>query len=349
MAEHAVEKIRPILTSSMIENWSSKKRRWPFMGALRLAIVPDVIFALYVFFRFERFGTSFLVAGLLGLLWINLGPFMIWYYERRLLPEFFDRLPSLVQNKEALPQLKYKYAKFFASKHLYAAIPWMIIIVSIWLSFYGQLEFAGIFGVRDPFFWLASIGAAWFAYLTSIGFWGVITTLLCVKEVAEQDLRIDPWHPDKLGGLSSVGYYAIGTTILFSSGSLFLPILFRVISWNAVTILLVLIALVLFSLFIFLSFLVPTLMINRKAVALRNEQLTTLRKQYEMLSQELEQEDVDDISMIRTYLTLNRISNQYKLLESTMLYPFKVSIVARLVFSVLLPFVFIVLRKYLGA
>lgn len=40
-------------------------------------------------------------------------------------------------------------------------------------------------------------------------------------------MEIDPLHPDGLGGLSSVGYVAIRTTLLFSAGSLFIPILFR--------------------------------------------------------------------------------------------------------------------------
>lgn len=90
--------------------------------------------------------------------------------------------------------------------------------------------------------------------------------MLALRAISKGRILIEPLHVDKLGGLSPVGYYAIGTTLLFSSGSLFLPFIAEavIVSRGQLNDL-ILFGMFIYSLFILLSFLYPTTVIHQTA------------------------------------------------------------------------------------
>ncbi len=350
MAEPSGKSVPMTWVTRVIESRRPFPVKPPLLAALsKFGLVPAVLLAALYGARRDRIGDGFILSYALVWVWAAFGPYWIWYYERKLMPAFYSRLRTLLADPTVIPRMEYAWRREFSRKYLLASAPWSLFLLVTWFYCVPSLSRGGIGGLADPVFWVTTLAVLWLGVLTGIGFWGVAVTVRAIHAVTHHRLRIDPWHPDGLGGLSSVGYYAIGTTLLFSTGSLFLPLAFQLIDWDSPLAVLVPGAVVLFSGFIGLSFVWPTLAINREATALRDARLDALRDEHETLTRNVENESLDDMAMIRTYLRINRVSSQYQILESMMLYPFKVSILARLVFSVVLPFVFIFLRRYLSA
>ena len=112
---------------------------------------------------------------------------------------------------------------YLQKKYWIVTIPWTILLVFVYSNFV-QMSSSPAFGFSDPLFWVGIVNVIWVGLISGIGFVGVGTTILSIREIVKGQIKIEPLHVDRLGGLSAVGYYAIGTTLLFSSGSLFLAL-----------------------------------------------------------------------------------------------------------------------------
>jgi len=320
-----------------------------FASLLKFGIAPNLVFSFFYLFRHEYITKQFLISYIFALVWVTLGPYMIWYYDEKLLPNFFLRALDILPSSKKLKQLAEKYDKLFSQRFWMATIPWTILLFIVWQYSLPILsKKGGIFGIGDLWCWIGLLGIFWISLLTSIGFWGVLTTLLAIKEMSNEQLNIDPLHPDKLGGLSCVGYYAIGTTVLFSTGSLFLPAAFQLVAESKMLIAYVYMAVFLFSVFILFSFLLPTIIIHRKAEFIRNSILNKLRKEYYTLSQKIKNrhQNIPDENIL-TYFQLSYLREEYLTYKNVKLYPFEIGIFAKLMSSVVLPFVFILIQNYL--
>lgn len=337
--------------------WITKiiESRFPFRfnnafltSLFKLGITPNLIFFIFYLFRHEYITKQFLISYIFVLIWVTLGPYMIWYYDEKLLPNFFFRASDIVPSPKKLKLLAEKYDKLFSQKFWVITLPWIILLLIIWQYSLPTLSAkAGIFGIRDVWYWIGLVGIFWISLLTSIGFWGVLTTLLAIKEISNEQLNIDPLHPDKFGGLSCVGYYAIGTTILFSTGSLFLPAAFQLVAENEILIPYVYLAVFLFSIFILFSFLLPTIVIHQKAKFVRDNILDKLRKDYHTLSQKIKNKHQNLTNEdILTYLHLSYLREEYFAYKNVKLYPFEIEIFAKLISSVVLPFLFLLIQNY---
>ncbi|MFB6187731.1 MAG: hypothetical protein ABEI86_12810, partial [Halobacteriaceae archaeon] len=147
-----------------------------------------------------------------------------------------------------------------------------------------------------------------------------------------------------LGGLSIFGYYAIRTTLTFSTGSLLLPLSFIFIQVGNSGIL---IYLIVFSYMgaIALSFIYPTYKLNRQAQRIREETLDDLRQEYEKARQEMKSagrmsdhlgdsvktanntnsndSPLPDSTELIGQLELQRLRNEYQDHKDVRLYPFQ--------------------------
>ena len=314
----------------------------------KIGIVPNLIFSIFYLFRHEYITKQFLISYIFALVWLTLGPYMIWYYDEKLLPSFFSKALDIVPSPQKLKLLAEKYDKLFSQKFWIVTVPWTILLFIVWQYSLPTLSAkAGIFGTRDSWYWIGLIGIFWISLLTSIGFWGVLTTLLAIKEISNEQLNIDPFHPDKLGGLSCVGYYAISTTVLFSTGSLFLPAAFQLVAENELLVSYVYLAVSLFSIFVLFSFLLPTVVIHQKAKSVRDNILDKLRKDYHMLAQKIKNKhQILTNENILIYLHLSYLREEYLAYKNVKLYPFEIEIFAKLISSVVLPFVFLLIQNY---
>jgi hypothetical protein len=306
----------------------------------------NVLAGIYTVLYWDTLALSFLYPSALGLLWVNLAPFLIWYYDERVLPEFFAHLSELVSDPDERHALAEKYNRFFGTHRLSVSLFWAAAAVAIIYVSEPVLQSQGMAAGGAVFLWTTYAYAVYVGAVLSHGFVGPVMTLLLVREVTEYDLEIDPLHPDGLGGLSTVGYVSIRTTLLFSSGSLFLPLLFYFSSaGGASTVIFGFTGL--YVLIILLSFVYPTAIVNRRAGEYRDAVLDDLRQQYAEIEREIEGPDRDEISELNKRLELQRVQRNYDNYSSVSLYPLQLSILTRLAGSIFLPILFMVIEIYL--
>ncbi len=336
-------------------HWVSRAiRRIPIANPLLASIIgfgtiPNLVFVLYVLSNGHQVTTWFLIAQAFTVIALNVGPAVIWYYDAVVLPTFVEKLTELLADADRAYVLGGTYDELFSTKWVLGSIPITGLFVAAFLNTQGELAAAGVFDVGGPFYWALFGFVTWAGILGGIGFSGVAVTLLFIHRVADEELTIDPLHPDGLGGLGQVGYYAIRTTMAFSVASLFLPLAIQiaVIADYAVVVYTIV---GLYTLFIALSFVYPTYRVHLRARELRERILDDLRHEYAAAKARLPPHDEVDGETTEDELLLelevSRIRQEYEDYATVRLYPLQIDILLQLLGSVLLPIVFLVLEIY---
>jgi hypothetical protein len=362
-------------------HWVSKviDSEWPIAiqspllsSIVRFGTLPNVFFLFVVLLGPATVPSDFLVAIIFAILWLNIGPFLIWYYDERVMPTFFGELVELLEDEARIEQLSETYDRLFSRRYWIPTAAWTLLLVGLFFRSQPFLAERGLFEIGDSIYFAYLLSVVWLGLMTGIGFMGVITTSIAIREISDEPLSISPYHPDGLGGLGIFGYYAIRTTITFSTGSLLLPMAFIFVRASGVNMLIYAIV-VAYTGAIALSFVYPTYKINRQAQRIRDETLEDLRRKYERAKKQME--DVGDVTnqlgespnaAVRTseaggsdnplpnvtelvgQLELQRIKREYEDYRNVRLYPFQIDILIKLVSSVLLPLAFVVIDHYLG-
>ena len=316
------------------------------VSIIKFATPWNFLAAVYTVVFWDSLTLSFIYASALGLLWVNIAPYLIWYYDERVLPEFFSNLSELITDVEERKKLAEKYNRFFADHRLSASFFWTVALVAIVYVSEPALRAQGMTGAGEIFLWTTYAYAAYIGSVLGQGFVGPVTTVLLIREVAQYRLKIDPLHPDNLGGLSTVGYVSIRTTLLFSSASLFLPLLFFFSSQGGLSTI-IFGAVSIYILTIFISFVYPTVIVNRRAQVYRDSVLEDLRKEYREIERSMKEPDIDQISELNKRLELQRVQRNYENYNSVSLYPLQLSILSRLIGSIVLPIFFLLAELYL--
>lgn len=333
--------------------------------------LPNVFFLYLVVFQSRQIPADFVYPLFFAVLWLNLGPLLIRYYDERLLPTFFEELTELLANEERVDDLNRKYDALFSELYWIPTLVWVALLLGLFFRAQPSLVEEGLFEVGDAFYFIYLFSTGWLGVFTGIGFMGVITTVLAIREISNERLNINPLHPDGLGGLGIVGYYAIRTTLTFSTGSLLLPLSFIFVRMSLVD-LLIYVIVALYMGAIAVSFLYPTYKINRQAQRIRDETLDALRRKYNRSTHGVKTTDPsavpstdeptfrlplpDDASdlddrpttvMLASQLELQRLRNEYEDYRSVRLYPFQIDILLKLVSSILLPLIFMVIDSHI--
>jgi hypothetical protein len=308
----------------------------PLLASIIIFGLPiDILLSVFLVIRKDYISPQFFLSYILCIIWLNLGPYFIWYYERKVLTDFFLRLSDLLPHQE-VKKLSQKYRNLFAHKFWILIIPWMSFLFFAYHNGF-VLDVAGTFGFHDVWTWLLSIPIIWIPIIAGMGSWGVITTALAVNDVARRNLTLDPLHVDKRGGIGCIGNYAIGTTILISSGSLFLPMAYQFAlhldSARADIYFLV----SFFIAIILLSFLYPTIITYVRVKEHRKKLLEKLRIKYNKAIRAQELPRKNTRTKLEYYFDSTRIRTEYSDLSSLTLYPFDISIINKLISSVLFP------------
>lgn len=339
-------------------------------SVVRFGSFPNLFFLVIVLVQPSQVPQRFFNAIFFAVVWLNVGPALIWYYDERVLPTFFAELAEIVRDEQRIRELSGKYDRIFSSWYWLPTVLWLGLIAALFFATQSSLAATGLFTVGGPFYYVYLVSALWLGLFTGIGFMGVVTTVLAIREIAGEPLRIDPLHPDDLGGLSVVGYYAIRTTLTFSSGSLLLPLSSIFVRGTDAGWLIYLIV-VCYTGAIALSFIYPTYIINRQAQRIRDETLDQLRRKYQNAKREMrsagtlssaqaadgspEQPDQGaesfrnhgEVEELVGHLELQRIRNEYQDYQSVRLYPFQIDILIKLASSILLPALFILFDQAL--
>ena len=316
------------------------------VGVLKFALIWDIIAICYTVILWRDISTSFLFASAIGLSWVNIAPYLIWYYDKRVLSDFFIHLSELISDDKTRHELAEKYNRLFADHHPSVYVFWAGAAMIIVYVSEPVLRSQGMIGVGSVFLWTTYAYAAYIGGVLGHGFVGPMTTILLIREITKHELEIDPLHPDNLGGLSTVGYCSIRTTLLYSTGSLFLPLLFYLSSTGERPTIVFAIASI-YVLTILSSFIYPTVIVNRRAQDYRDGILEDLRHQYANLEQEISSSGQDELNELNKRLELQRVQRKYESYNSLRLYPLQIEILTRLAGSILLPILFIFIEFYL--
>jgi len=312
-------------------------------GSAVFGAPPALVIAAYVAIRWTHMSLGYLFSLGAVVVVVCVAPSLIWYYDSHLLPTFREEATALVIEPDVLDCLCDRYRKLITERWwvtaLLAAAPIPFLMI------FGRpfLRQQGLFGITDPLFWAVFAVLLWIGVIVGIGFLLVTVMILIIRALAKEQLRIDPLHPDGLGGMSVVGDYAIRTTALFSIGALLLPLQLQYAATVGpeATSLIYVMALV-YVLFIAASFLYPTFAVNRRADAVRTDILDDLRTQYQRLKREANEPLIGaDLTATDSAVEqkLARIREEHRAYSEVRLYPMEITILTRLVVSVALPIV----------
>lgn len=338
-----------------VSRWVRRTRRWlddPFLAsAIVFGTVPAMLLVVYAVRRSAYltpgFSFSLLSVGTV----LFLGPYLVWYYDTRLLPGFARRFEDAVVDGAALDAIVERHRQFLSERWWIASGLAAIPIPVLMFGAPGFLRARGLFGPTDPLFWTVMGVLLWLSLFVGMGFLVVLVTILLVRSASSLDLRIDPLHPDGLGGTGAVGYLAIRTTVLFSLGALLLPLTLEYASAAGLGATALVYAMdAAYAIAIAASFLYPTVVVYRRAERVRERELDQLRRRYTAEKRRALDPDIGLLpgtTGAAVELKLQRLRNEYEDYRQVSLYPMKTDIIVRLVGSVLLPLVFLVLDMYL--
>lgn len=277
---------------------------------IKFGLPVYLILAIFLVLRGAYLSPEYLVSYFLTVIWLSFCPYLIWRYDEILLPNFFNIADDIVVDHNRLQILAKKYDRLFSSRFLIITLPWIILVLLCLISSSSHLEDGGIFGMYDPWFWIIMLLALWFCYLSGIGIWGVIVTILTVRGLSHERLIIDPLHSDKLGGLSCIGSFVIGTTLLFASGTLILPLMIQVANETISSKFYGYALIGIYIFFILASFLYPILKINRQVKQNQISELEDMRRRYNGISDNITVYKARDINKLNLYLELDKIRSE---------------------------------------
>lgn len=311
-------------------------------------VIPTTLTGIFLFLNRTDLEAAFVISQLLITSVPILGAFFIWHYNTKLFPRFLEQTSEIVDNKDGLADIVERYKIFFSERFWLSAIPWTILAVSAVIANIKYFQELGIAGYQNVSFLVYLVFFVWFGLITGIGLHMVATTILCIREIGDLDLQIDPLHPDQLGGLSNIGMFAIRTTMMNSIGALALPLAFTMAAPGAYE-LLIYIVVAVYIVFILFSFLYPTIYVNEKAESIREAELERRREQLQAMRNKARKSpnptSTGQISP-EEQLHIQTIKEEFQEYQDVRLYPFTLSILTRLASSILLPIVFMLLETY---
>lgn len=308
------------------------------------------VLGLYLALRWAAIPVDFLYSlGALATIGC-VGPYLVWYYDRRLYPTFLRAFAELT-DEATMRGIGRDHRKLIARWWPLAA-GLAILPIPVLITVGGPyLEARGLYGLTDPVFLLVALALGWLGVLVGLGFLLVVVTISTVRQSTWTEVAIDPLHPDGLGGVSAVGRLSIRTTTLFSVGALLLPTLFDFAATVGSTATgLVYTMTAAYTVAIVGSFVYPTVVVYRRCDEIRADILDDLRTQYRTVKREAGEPAVGAATQstdAAAEAKLRRIRQEYRDYQTVRLYPFQPAIVARLVGSVLLPLAFVVVDTLL--
>jgi hypothetical protein len=323
--------------------------RQPLLRSILFFGLPcDILVSIFLVLRRAEIPRLFFIPYILCLVWLNIGPYLIWYYNNKLFPAFIQRLGEILPNGEN-QQIGEKYSSRFARKFWIFPIPWTFLFLFIVFHNGNPLDLAGTRGYGDPWSWLLLPVILWIAFLAGVGTWGVATTLMATNAAAKKKFILDPLHPDNRGGLGCIGYYAIGTTLLIASGSLFLPMAFQLAidSVSPRQEIDVYAAVCFYTIFILLSYLYPTSLFSFIAKTKKREKLDELRKIHNRFISPQGKTSLQQPSSLEYYMEKFQVRREYDDYKNLKLYPLEMDTLAKLTSSVILPILLIMLQSIL--
>lgn len=293
---------------------------------------------------------EFIIYQLLTATIVVSGPYQAYKYDTEVLPGFFDKISSIIieEDYNQVERIRDQVFHLFRNRHIPFVLVWTVMVISV-LPLNGTY-FAGQGIVpASLLYWVYLCFLIDFGLLSGLGLFSVITTIYSIRSVGDLQLQIEPLHPDGLGGLSTIGEFAIWTTLLISNGALAIPL-----SLNMVTSftggLIVYLGVGLYIILILMSFVYPTAKVNRQAQKLREKHLEYYRSKVRALEQNISEpsEGKTTNQDLALQLEIDRVRKEFRDYQNVRLYPLSIGVLVRLISSVALPIIFILIDHYIS-
>lgn len=285
-----------ILDNNWIEKWfiwgDEKKIPRVIFSGFFFFIPTLIIFIPFIVLRINAIMsfTPRMWFGLIsGLAWSWLAPYLIQRWYKTISGAFIE----LSQNN--VIEIKESSKCFLiAGKSLFkltkVKIIWITFICFLSVLDKSYLKRFASQGVGDIYFWIFIVALLYILYFSSVGIEGVFTTLKLVKIYTEQNkLELNFTCSDNECGISSIKILIRKSTLIFSSGVFFIPILLDYISYSNILIvkLLLYFAIIIFSCFVFCSLYIPTKSLHLYATKMTKLHLKGIAEKYQYLMKEI--------------------------------------------------------------
>lgn len=279
--------------------------------------------------------------------------YLIWYYDKRLMPEFFKSVEGVINNEKRFNEVIKKFNNFFANSYWKILLFWIPLFI---LTVFGNDKYfqqQGMGGPEDISFYIFLIFTLYSGIITGIGIHIIFNTLFCVGTISREEFTIDPLHPDGLGGMSAIGRLSIWTMGLAAIASLGMPYTLQIAA-NGQFGVAIYIAFIIYFVSLIGIFVYPVWKSSQKAELKREENLQEIRSEITNLESKLEDIEQQSKQNQNTETVQNlelrhqRLRKKYDKYSSVPLYPLSISIVLRFAGSVILPLLFILLEYYIS-
>lgn len=286
----------------------------------------------YVLFEFEI---------LLALAWMAIAPFLT-KFGANAAERFHLEMGLTFPNQKA--QIERVYQKsigkaFYCKKHLFFGLSFAVATSYLLLICYEATS-------NLTKIWLITTFSTLFL-ISGIGFWVIIVLMNMSLNMMSIHLDLNEFHPDNMGGLSTLSSLCILMSILFSSGSLVFPLasrIFGVVIVKGGILLYVLLmgTTLLYTLLIILSFVIPALAIAKLLQNGRNKLLTEVAQKIHKIKSDYFKRG--DYKNGVNFFILNEDYKRISLVKTNP-YNFKISL--ELIGAALFPIVTVIIQYYL--
>jgi len=320
----------------------------PFLTSIILfGLIFDISFINFYSARSKFIAKDIFWGYLFALLWLNIGPWLIWKYKNSLNNNFILVLQKIIKEKKLTEQIFSKYHKIFSKYFWYIVIILLPFVCYIYFKSTPVLTNAGIFGPNDFHYWYFLIAICWAIILGSEGFMGVIVTISLVYEISKHNLFIDPLAVDEFGGLKFINNFILTTTTFFATGSLFFPIAFQVMSYEIQIAPYITFFLILAAFFILISYILPTLFLHFRIKTRKIEVLSNIKEKYEKLKKEIENNNNNIEDQLFKYFKLDLLRKEYLDYKGLNLFSCNFLTIIQLGLSAALPLIIKQLQNFL--
>ena len=227
-----------------------------------LVFIPELASRSFFWYNISKRKQISLI---LGSVWIGLGPYFIHKYitESNM---FFDSCKNHCNSKRIFI-IQSQFNNTFARDKSFSIIffVWTSLVITSIILNSQYISSFGIFGYSDIYFYVFCICFIYVLYLHSVGFYGVYASLRIIRYIMKKELiEINFFDSDQHGGIDFIIRYAFKVTMMFSTGLLFIPILFDYILFtnNVIIKLSLYIITLMYGISLLLSFYIPLKAIN---------------------------------------------------------------------------------------
>ena len=285
----------------------------------------------YVLFEFEI---------LLALAWMAIGPFLI-KYGAMVAEQFHLEMTLTFPNQKTQIEGVYKNSigkAFYSKKHLIFGLSIAVAASYLLLICYEATS-------NLTKIWLITTFSILFL-VAGIGFLGIVLVMKMSLNMMSIPLQIDAYHPDNMGGLSTLSSFCILISMLFSSGSLVYPLMFRILGMinvkGGIPLCLLISLILLYTLLIILSFAIPAFALTKLLHHGRNKLLTEVAQKIHKIKSDYFKSG--DFKNGVNFFILNEDYKRVSLVKTNP-YNFKISL--ELIGAALFPIVTVYIQYYL--